>query len=192
MSRRVRGRLTLQTARRAYMTRRTNNTLIPISPVPTEYIIGGLEIICPNYSYLHFLEETVSRSCCHQGKVSLLALSSFPYEIQELMTSNSVEGKYFQTKIRSYIIVLWLLPTWVRRDTYWSYSPLSNTPREVTNGRVQRIPPPCQVKASLQEYDVPIDDTTPKPHFTPQRKDAKFLGRFEPKKILSRSTIDLC
>ncbi|UYV65485.1 hypothetical protein LAZ67_3004487 [Cordylochernes scorpioides] len=95
------GRLTPQTARRAYMTRRRNNTPNPISPVPMEYFIGGLEIVCPNCSALHFPGETVGRSC-HQGKVSLPDLSSFPYEIQELMTSNSVESKYFQTKIRSY------------------------------------------------------------------------------------------
>ncbi|UYV82231.1 hypothetical protein LAZ67_21001404 [Cordylochernes scorpioides] len=74
----------------------------PISPVPTEYLIGSLEIVCPNCSALHFPGETVGRSCCHQGKVSLPGLSSFPYEIQELMTSNSVEAKYFQTNIRSY------------------------------------------------------------------------------------------
>ncbi|UYV61908.1 K02A2.6-like [Cordylochernes scorpioides] len=102
MPRRGRGRLTLQTTRRAYMTRRRNNTPNPISPVPTEYFIGGLEIVCPNCSALHFPGETVVRSCCHQGKVSLPALPSFPYEIQELMTSNSVEAKYFQSKIRSY------------------------------------------------------------------------------------------
>ncbi|UYV66597.1 hypothetical protein LAZ67_4002252 [Cordylochernes scorpioides] len=84
------------------MTRRRNNAPNPISPVPTEYIIGGLDIVCPYCSALHFPGETVGSSCCHKGKVILPTLSSFPYEMMELMTSNSVEAKYFQTNIRSY------------------------------------------------------------------------------------------
>ncbi|UYV80109.1 hypothetical protein LAZ67_18001721 [Cordylochernes scorpioides] len=95
MPRRGRGRL-------AYRTRRGNNAPNPISPVPTEYIIGGLDIVCPYCSALHFPGETVGSSCCHKGKVILPTLSSFPYEMMELMTSNSVEAKYFQTNIRSY------------------------------------------------------------------------------------------
>ncbi|UYV82863.1 hypothetical protein LAZ67_22001131, partial [Cordylochernes scorpioides] len=101
MPRRGRGRLALQ-SRRAYRTRRRNNAPNPISPVPTEYIIGGLDIVCPYCSALHFPGETVGSSCCHKGKVILPTLSSFPYEMMELMTSNSVEAKYFQTNIRSY------------------------------------------------------------------------------------------
>ncbi|UYV65733.1 hypothetical protein LAZ67_3005268 [Cordylochernes scorpioides] len=95
MPRRGRGRL-------AYRTRHGNNAPNPISPVPTEYIIGGLDIVCPYCSALHFPGETVGSSCCHKGKVILPTLSSFPYEMMELMTSNSVEAKYFQTNIRSY------------------------------------------------------------------------------------------
>ncbi|UYV75648.1 hypothetical protein LAZ67_13000844 [Cordylochernes scorpioides] len=95
MPRRGRGRL-------AYRTRRGNNAPNPISPVPTDYIIGGLDIVCPYCSALHFPGETVGSSCCHKGKVILPTLSSFPYEMMELMTSNSVEAKYFQTNIRSY------------------------------------------------------------------------------------------
>ncbi|UYV67116.1 hypothetical protein LAZ67_4003936 [Cordylochernes scorpioides] len=102
MPRRGRGRLSLQSARRAYVTRHRNNAPNPISPVPTEYIIGGLDIVCPYCSALHFPGETVGSSCCHKGKVILPTLSSFPYEMMELMTSNSVEAKYFQTNIRSY------------------------------------------------------------------------------------------
>ncbi|UYV73907.1 hypothetical protein LAZ67_11001363 [Cordylochernes scorpioides] len=81
MPRKGRGRLTLQTARRAYMTLRRNNTPNPISSLPTEYIIGGLEIVYPNYSYLHFPEET-------RPNTSRLTFGA--------------------------IIVLWLLPPWVR------------------------------------------------------------------------------
>ncbi|UYV67891.1 hypothetical protein LAZ67_5002421 [Cordylochernes scorpioides] len=54
MPRKGRERLTHQTARRAYMTRCSNNTPNPISSVPTEYIIGSLEIVFPNCSVLHF------------------------------------------------------------------------------------------------------------------------------------------
>ncbi|UYV76743.1 hypothetical protein LAZ67_14001932, partial [Cordylochernes scorpioides] len=95
MPRRGRGRF-------AYRTRHGNNAPNPISPVPTEYNIGGLDIVCPYCSALHFPGETVGSSCCHKGKVILPTLSSFPYEMMELMTSNSVEAKYFQTNIRSY------------------------------------------------------------------------------------------
>ncbi|UYV75884.1 hypothetical protein LAZ67_13001669 [Cordylochernes scorpioides] len=56
MPRRGRGRL-------AYRTRHGNNAPNPISPVPTEYIIGGLDIVCPYCSALHFPGETVGSSC---------------------------------------------------------------------------------------------------------------------------------
>ncbi|UYV74184.1 K02A2.6-like [Cordylochernes scorpioides] len=55
MPRRGRGRL-------AYRTRRGNNAPNPISPVPTEYIIGGLDIVYPYCSALHFPGETVGSS----------------------------------------------------------------------------------------------------------------------------------
>ncbi|UYV73958.1 hypothetical protein LAZ67_11001589 [Cordylochernes scorpioides] len=58
---------------RAYMNRRRNNTPNPISPVPTEYFIGGLEIVCPNCSALHFPGETVGPFCYRiHGQIYLL------------------------------------------------------------------------------------------------------------------------
>ncbi|UYV82183.1 hypothetical protein LAZ67_21001284 [Cordylochernes scorpioides] len=64
MPRRGRGRL-------AYRTRHGNNAPNPISPVPTEYIIGGLDIVCPYCSALHFPGETVGSSCFLMHQVEL-------------------------------------------------------------------------------------------------------------------------
>ncbi|UYV77147.1 hypothetical protein LAZ67_14003443 [Cordylochernes scorpioides] len=56
------------------------------------------------------------------------------------------------------------------------------------------IPRRVKAKTSLEDYDVPIDDTSTKPLFTPQKNDTKVLGTMfqDFDRIFGRSTSDPC
>ena len=64
--------------------------------------VGQMDVPCPFCRALHFRGETVGKSCCHQGKVTLPPLAPYPPELEELMVGVSLEAKNFQKHIRCY------------------------------------------------------------------------------------------
>ncbi|UYV70873.1 hypothetical protein LAZ67_8000934 [Cordylochernes scorpioides] len=73
------------------MTSRRNNTPNPISSFPTEYIIGGLEIVCPNISALHFPGETV----VYYNLPFILKRFQLPLRLAFATTINNAQGQTF-------------------------------------------------------------------------------------------------
>ena len=51
------------------------------------YYVGSMNNICLYCNALHFPNEALN--CCHNGKVSLTQLSSYPEELKKLLMSNS-------------------------------------------------------------------------------------------------------
>ena len=64
------------------------------------YYVGPINNICLYCNALHFPNEALN--CCHNGKVSLTQLSSYPEELKNLLMSNSSKAKNFRQHIRQY------------------------------------------------------------------------------------------
>ena len=64
------------------------------------YYVGPMNNICLYCNALHFPNEALN--CCHNGKVSLTQLSSYPEELKNLLMSNSSQAKNFRQHIRQY------------------------------------------------------------------------------------------
>ena len=83
----------LSTANTEYIARNMNPDIMP-------YYIGPMTNVCPHCDAMRFMNEALN--CCHNGKVSLPQLSSYPEELKDLLMSNSSQAKNFKENIRQY------------------------------------------------------------------------------------------
>ena len=68
--------------------------------MPDTHYLGKLSQICDHCMSLSFVNE--SFRCCHNGKVKLTPLSSYPFELQQLLTGRTTQSLNFQNNIRQY------------------------------------------------------------------------------------------
>ncbi len=69
-------------------------------PEVEPFSIGKMDIICAFCEAYRFPKERLN--CCHDGKVLLSSLPTYPPEMHELFTSNSALSKNFMENIRQY------------------------------------------------------------------------------------------
>ena len=64
------------------------------------YYAGPMDKLCPHCHALRFQKK--SFNCCHNGKIHLPPLFSYPDELKELLTSGDAASKNFLEFIRQY------------------------------------------------------------------------------------------
>ena len=69
-------------------------------PNVVPYYVGPMNKPCQYCNALRFTNESLN--CCHNGKVNLPQLSSYPVEFRNLLTSNTSHGNNFREYIRQY------------------------------------------------------------------------------------------
>ena len=76
-----------------YIACTTNPNVVP-------YYVGPMNTLCQYCNALRFTNESLN--FCHNGKVNLPQLSSYPVEFRDLQTSNTSQAKNFREHIRQY------------------------------------------------------------------------------------------
>ena len=60
--------------------------------------LGPITTVCHHCQALRFPNESLN--CCHNGKVSLLALAAYPPPLKDLFTGSSPQARNFRENIR--------------------------------------------------------------------------------------------